>query len=128
MSAREAACSAPIIGSRACCARRERPRCRAAEHRDELAPFHCPIPPVLRTERIAYLGTVDCCIHPPGRCETIAVTPSIIFSKEVAQKQATPFPRQQPPSPPEIVLRQVSGDGAWMNIRNQKVPPTGGPI
>ena len=25
-------------------------RCRAAEQRDELAPFHCPIPPVLPTE------------------------------------------------------------------------------
>src|SRR6516165_10695152 len=40
MSAREAACSAPIIGSRACCARRERPRCRAAQKRDEVAPPH----------------------------------------------------------------------------------------
>jgi hypothetical protein len=30
---------------------------RAAEQRDELASFHCPMPPVLRTGRIAYLGT-----------------------------------------------------------------------
>src|SRR5262249_2757675 len=43
---------------------------------------------------IAHLGTADCCIHPPGRNETIAITPPIISSKEVAQKQATPFPRQ----------------------------------
>src|SRR5262245_42411157 len=44
---------------------------------------------------IAHLRTAgDCRIHPPGRCETIAVTPPIIFPKEVAQKQATPFPRQ----------------------------------
>src|SRR5215510_7749269 len=50
--------------------------------------------PVLRTERIAHLGTADCCIHPPGRNEMIAITPPIISSKEVAQKQATPFPRQ----------------------------------
>ena len=36
--------------------RTERPRCRrAAEQRDELAPFHCPVPPVLPTERIAHL-------------------------------------------------------------------------
>src|SRR5262245_65593269 len=28
-----------------------------AEQRDELAPFHCPMPPVLPTERIAHLGT-----------------------------------------------------------------------
>ena len=37
--------------------RRERPRRRrAAEQRDELAPFHCLMPPVLPTERIAHLG------------------------------------------------------------------------
>ena len=36
----------------------------------------------------------DCCIHPPGRNEMIAITPPKIFSKEVAPKQATPFPRQ----------------------------------
>src|SRR5215469_2392301 len=52
------------------------------------------MPPVLRTERIAHLGTADCCIHPPGRNKMIAITPPIISSKEVAQKQATPFPRQ----------------------------------
>src|SRR5262249_40888210 len=40
------------------------------------------------------LGTADCCIHPFGRSEMIAITPPKIFSKEVAQKQATPFPRQ----------------------------------
>src|SRR5262249_47470075 len=46
--------------------RRERPRgCRAAEQRDERAPFHCPMPPVLPTGRIARLRTAgDCCIHP----------------------------------------------------------------
>jgi hypothetical protein len=31
--------------------RRERPRSRAAEQRDELAPLHCPVPPVLPDER-----------------------------------------------------------------------------
>src|SRR5262249_38781854 len=66
---------------------------RAAEQRDECAASHCPMPPVLPTERIAHLGTADCCIHPPGRNEMIAITPPKIFSKEVAQKQATPFPR-----------------------------------
>src|SRR6516225_1108609 len=74
--------------------RRERPRRRTTEQRYELAACHCPMPPVLPTERIAHLGTADSCIHPPGRYETIAVTPPITFSKEVAQKQATPFPRQ----------------------------------
>jgi hypothetical protein len=37
-------------------------RRRAADERDELAPFHCPMPPVLPTERIAHLNTAgDCC-------------------------------------------------------------------
>src|SRR5262249_36908496 len=67
----------PLAMLRTC---RERPRCRAAEQRDELAAFHCPMPPVLPTERIAHLGTADCCIHPPGH-EMIAITPPIIFSK-----------------------------------------------
>jgi hypothetical protein len=61
-------------------------RCRAAEQRDELAALHWPMPSVLPTERIAHLGTIDCCIHPPGRNEMIAITPPIISSKEVAQK------------------------------------------
>jgi hypothetical protein len=38
-------------------ARRERPSRRAAEQQDELAAFHCPMPPVLRTARIAHLRT-----------------------------------------------------------------------
>jgi hypothetical protein len=43
--------------------RRERPRRRrTAEQRDELTTFHYPMPPVLPTERIAHLGTADCCI------------------------------------------------------------------
>src|SRR5262245_21200941 len=42
--------------------RRDRPHYRAAEQRDELAPFHCPMPPVLPAERIAHLSTaVGCC-------------------------------------------------------------------
>src|SRR6516165_8365619 len=45
-------------------------------------------------QRRRHHGTADCCIHPPGRNEMIAITPPKIFSKEVAQKQATPFPRQ----------------------------------
>jgi hypothetical protein len=45
----------------------------------------------------------------------IAITPPKIFSKEVAQKQATPFPARTS-SPPEIVSDQISRDGAWMKI------------
>jgi len=62
-------------------ARRERPHRCATEQRDERAPFHWPMSPVPPSERIAHLGTVDCWIYPPGRYETIAVTPPIIFSK-----------------------------------------------
>src|SRR5262245_16867438 len=37
--------------------RPKRPRgCRAAEQRNEFAAFHCPMPPVLQTERIAHLS------------------------------------------------------------------------
>src|SRR5262249_50338304 len=36
--------------------RRERPRGRAAEQRDEIASVHCAIPPVRSTERIAHLS------------------------------------------------------------------------
>src|SRR5262245_59148706 len=40
-------------------ARRERPRGRcAAEQRDERAPVHCPVPPMLPTKRMAHLSTV----------------------------------------------------------------------
>src|SRR5262245_23430616 len=37
-------------------ARRERPRSRAADERDELAPSHCRGPPVLPAERIPHLS------------------------------------------------------------------------
>ena len=84
-----------IVG---CRARRERPRRRrAAEKRDELATFHYPMSPVLPTERIAHLGTADCCIHPPGRYETIAVTPPIIFPEGGSPKTGHPV---SPPGPP----------------------------
>src|SRR5262245_13823793 len=86
-----------------------------------------PVPPVLPTERIAHLGTADCCIHPPGRNEMIAITPPIISSKEVAQKQATPLTAPARPSAPELVLRQISGDGAgW--IFDFRAPSPQGPL
>jgi len=44
------------------------------------------------------------------------VVPPKIFSKEVAQNKPPHLPRQQPHSPPKIVLRQISGDQAWMKI------------
>src|SRR5262245_3092624 len=77
--------------------RREWPRHRTTEQRYELAASHCPMPPVLPTERIAHLGTADCC--PSSWDEMIAITPPIISSKEVGQNRPPHLPRQQPPSP-----------------------------
>src|SRR5262245_61106071 len=48
--------------------------------------------------RVAPAGTVDFCIHPPGRHETIAVTPPIIFSKGGSPKTGHPI------SPPATSL------------------------
>src|SRR5262245_25898237 len=46
-----------IVEHACCCARGERPRHRrAAEQRDERAPFHCPVPPLLPAGRIAHLS------------------------------------------------------------------------
>ncbi len=44
-------------------ARRKRPRGRrAADERDEVAPLHCSMPPMLSSERIAHLSRAgDCC-------------------------------------------------------------------
>src|SRR5262249_46362457 len=65
-SGRTGALAQESDGRQLCCLlrpRRERPRGRAAEQRDEVAPFHGPVSPVLLTEeRIAHLSTAgDCC-------------------------------------------------------------------
>src|SRR6516225_6844019 len=107
-------------------ARRQRPRRRsAAEKRDELAAFQWPMSPVLPTGRIAHPDTADCCIHPPGRNEMIAITPPIISSKEVAQKQATPLTAPGPPHRQKSFLTKFPGDGAWMNFRFSRALPPG---
>src|SRR5262249_2133823 len=88
----------PIVGSfPSCCARRERPHSRTTEQRYEIAASHCPRPPALPTERIAHLGTADCCVHPPGRNEMIAVTPPKIFFQGGSPKTGHPI---SPPGPP----------------------------
>src|SRR5262249_61231413 len=82
----------PTTGIAGCSARAASGHAAAPpSQRDELAPFHCPMSPVLPTGRIAHLGSADCCIHPPGRNETIGVTPPIIFPKEVAQNRPPHF-------------------------------------
>src|SRR5215831_6698861 len=91
----------------------EWPRRRTTEQRYELAASNCPMPPVLPTERIAHLGTADCCIHPPGRNEMIARSRRRKFfsNKEVAQNRPPHLPCQQPPSPPKIVYAKFPGMG-----------------
>jgi hypothetical protein len=59
MAGRRCRCSrrlSPRRASEYSRARRERPRRRAAKERDELAPFHYPMLPVLPTVRIAHLS------------------------------------------------------------------------
>jgi hypothetical protein len=46
---------------------------RAAEQRDEVAPLHCLMPPVLSTERIEHLGTA-------GECRAAAFQSSLCRS------------------------------------------------
>jgi hypothetical protein len=78
---------------------------------------------VLPTERIAHLGTVDCCIHPAGRYETIAVTPPIIFSKEVAQNRPPPCAPATSLTP-KIVLAKFPGmrPGSKFEIEKSPLP------
>src|SRR5215472_5283431 len=70
-------------------------------------------------------GTVQR-ISRPFAAASVVVPPKI-FSKEVAQNRPPHLPRQQPHSPPKIVLRQISGDEARMKFGNQKVPLPGVP-
>src|SRR6516162_8768547 len=80
-----------MTGVAGCCAPTPSGHATAAPPTSVMNSRRFTVPPVLPTERIAHLGTPDCCIHPPGRNEMIAITPPKIFSKEVAQKQATPL-------------------------------------
>jgi hypothetical protein len=55
------------------------------------------MPPVLPTERIAHLGTADCCIHPPGRNEMIAITPSpLTFAALMRRRRMMANVRRKP--------------------------------
>src|SRR5262249_54765113 len=48
------------------------------------------------------------------------------FFQGGSPKTGYPTSSPGPPSPPEIVLRQVSGGGAWMNFRFSRALPPGG--
>src|SRR5215475_15147454 len=71
---------------------------RAAKQRDELAAFHCPVPPVMLPDRKDSTPRHGRPLHPSSWAERDDRDHAAnIFSKEVAQKQATPF---SPPGPP----------------------------
>src|SRR6516165_12387362 len=86
----------PIVGGFAeCCALAASGH--AANERDEVAPFHCPMPSRAsdRKDSTPRYGRL---LHPSSWAERDdRDQPPKIFSKEVAQKQATPF---SPPGPP----------------------------
>src|SRR5262245_23203194 len=59
--------------------------------RSIVAPFHCPMPPVLPTERIAHLGTVDCCIPSTWAVRDDRGHAADNFFQGGSAKQATPL-------------------------------------
>jgi hypothetical protein len=72
---------------------------------------------MLPTGRIARLRTAGACCIIPGYAERDERDHAAEnFFQGGISKKATPLLRQQPPSPSKIVLRQISGDGAWMKI------------
>src|SRR5262245_66618861 len=84
------------------------------------------MPPVLPTGRIAHLGTADCCIHPPGRNEMIAITPPKIFSKEVAQNRPPHFPARTSLSTRNRFTPNFQGWGLDENLKPKSPPYRGG--
>src|SRR5215813_1769290 len=113
-----------MVGSFAGCCARAASGHAAAGQRYELAASHCPMSPVLLT-KIAHLGTADCCIRPPGRNKMIAITPPIIFSKEVAQKQATPLTAPGPPHRQKSFLTKLPGWRLDENLKPKSPPYRG---
>src|SRR6516162_11041917 len=79
-----------------------------------------------QSERIAHLGTADCCIHPPGRKRDDRDHAADNFFQGGSPKTGHPTYRARTSSPPEIVSDQISGDGAWMNFRFSRALPPGG--
>src|SRR5262249_53492341 len=92
------------------CERRNRDGCRSrtAEKCDELASFHYPMSPVRPTERIAHLGTADCCIHPPGRSEMIARAADNFFQGG-KPKTGHPISPPRPPHRQKSFLTKFAG-------------------
>src|SRR5262249_37747614 len=74
---------------------------------------------------IAHLGTADCCIHPPGRNEMIAITPPKIFSKEVAQNRPPHFPARASLSTRNRFTPNFRGWGLDENLKLKSPPYRG---
>src|SRR5262249_6747755 len=95
-SAAEAASRKPITGIAGCCARAASGHAAAAPPSSvmNVRRFTALCLPCFPTERIAHLGTVDCCIYPPGRYENDRGHAVDNFFQGGSPRQATPFPRQ----------------------------------
>jgi hypothetical protein len=79
-----------------CCrARRERPRRRAAEQRDEVAPLHGPVSPVPTSERIAHLG-------PAAGAALRDFDPAYVSSGSSATERVEAAPRRMSASPRKL--------------------------
>src|SRR5262249_26857742 len=85
---------------------------RTAEQRDELATLHCPSRASDRKPNGRRL------LHPSHvrseRDEHNHAAEN--FFQGGSPKIGHPLPRQQPPSPPKMVLSQISEDDVWMKI------------
>jgi hypothetical protein len=83
--------------------RRKRPRGRGtAEQRDEIAPFHCPMPPVLPTERIAHLG-------PAGGAALRDFEPVYVADGSIATEVAEATPECMSALPPKLECAPGAG-------------------
>src|SRR6516162_3809475 len=96
--------------------RSERSRRRTAEQRYELAASHCPMPSRApdRKDSTPRHGRL---LHPSTWAERDDRDHAAEnFFQGGSPKTGHPISPPGPPSAPEIVLRQISGDEAWMKI------------
>src|SRR5215475_1554882 len=90
---------------------------RAAKQRDELAAFHCPVPPVMLPDKKDSTPRHGRPLHPSSWAERDNRDHAAEnFFQGGSPKQATPLTAPGPSSVPEIVSDQISGDGVWMKI------------
>src|SRR5215467_3591193 len=102
----------PITGIAACCARAASGHAAAAPPTSVMNSRRFTASDSRASHRKDSTPRHGRLLHPtPVRNEMIAVTPPIIFSKEVAQKQATPLPRQSLPQHQKSFYAEFPGMG-----------------